>query len=95
MTADPAQEFQKVFDALEDFGLLLVSDSTFPSVSGFIARSPIKGSWWSHPLAHTIFGVNEILEDHKDVLITKLVVAKVTCIHRVMWTSVYAVATGG
>ena len=92
MTADPAQEFQKVFAALKDCGLLLVSDRTFPSVSGLIAGSPIKGSWWSHPLAHTIFGVNEVLEDHKDVLITKLVDGKVTFVYRSMWAKVFSVA---
>jgi len=94
MTADPAQEFQKIFAALKDYGLLLVSDRAFPSVAGLIAGSPIKGSWWSHPLAHTIFGVNEVLEDHKDVLITKLIDGKVTFVHRTVWPYVFAVASG-
>lgn len=93
MTADPAQEFQKIFHALRTHGLLLVSDKAFPSVSGFIAGKPLKGSWWSHPLAHTIFGVNEMLEDHKDVLIAKLVDHKVTFVHRSIWEQVYAIAT--
>jgi hypothetical protein len=93
MTADPAQEFQKIFAALKDYELLLVSDRTFPSVGGLITGSPIKGSWWSHPLAHTIFGVNEVLEDHKDVLITKLIDGKVTFVYRTMWPYIFAVAT--
>ena len=93
MTVDPAQAFQRVFDALRMHGLLLVSDKTFPSVSGLIVGEQLKGSWWSHPLAHTIFGVNEILEDHKDVLITKLVDRKVTFVHRNIWKHVYAIAT--
>ena len=50
MTGDPAQEFQKVLAALGEFGLLMVSDRAFPSVSGLIAGEPVKGSWWSHPL---------------------------------------------
>jgi hypothetical protein len=93
MTVDPAQEFQKVFAALKDYGLLLVSDRAFPSVGGLIAGSTIKGSWWSHPLAHTIFGVNEVLEDHKDVLIAKLIDGKVTFVYRTIWPDVFAVAT--
>ncbi len=95
MSADPAQEFQRVFEALKRRGLLLVSDKAFPSVSGLIVGEPLKGSWWSHPLAHTIFGVNEMLEDHKDVLITKLIDGKVTFVHRRMWKHVYAVGAGG
>ena len=95
MTADPAQEFQKVFAALRDFGFLLVSDRAFPSVGGLITGGPVKGSWWSHPLAHTIFRVNELLEDHGDVLICKLVDGKVTFVHRTMWADVFAVATSG
>lgn len=93
MTGDPAQEFQKVLAALGEFGLLMVSDRGFPSVSGLVAGEPVKGSWWSHPLAHTIFGVNEILEDHKDVLITKLIGGKVTFVHRSMWPHVYAIGS--
>lgn len=94
MTADPAQEFQRVFDVLKTNMLLLVSDKKFPNVSSIIADKPVKGSWWSHPLAHTIFGVNEILEDHKDVLITKLLDTKVTFVHRSAWKHIYAIGTG-
>jgi len=95
MTADPAQEFQKILAALRDVGFLLVSDRAFPSVGGLITGGPVKGSWWSHPLAHIIFGVNELLEDHGDVLICKLVDGKVTFVHRTMWANVFAVATCG
>lgn len=93
MTADPAQEFQKVLAALAEFGLLMVSDRWFPSVSGLITGGSVKGSWWSHPLAHTIFGVNEILEDHKDVLITKLISGKITFVHKSIWPHVYTIGS--
>jgi hypothetical protein len=93
MTADPAQEFQKVFDSLKKLGLLVVSDTTFPSVTRLITGERMKGSWWSHPLAHTIFNVNEMLEDHKDVLIVKLVSGKVTFVHRTLWPNLYAIGT--
>jgi len=87
------QELQKVLASLESFGLLLVSDRAFPSVASLIAGEPVKGSWWSHPLAHTIFAVNEMLEDQKGVLITKLLGGKVTFVHRTMWPQVYAIGT--
>src|SRR6185295_12829959 len=50
-----------------------------------------RGSWWSHPLAQTIFAVNEQLADHSDVLITKLVSGKVTFVHRKLWSAILAI----
>ncbi len=51
----------------------------------------MRGSWWSHPKAQVIFQVNELLEDHPDVLITKLISGKVTFVHRALWPEVFAV----
>lgn len=93
MTVNPLENFPKVLAALRTFGLLLVSDRAFPSVASLITGNYLSGSWWSHPLAHTIFGVNEILEEHPDVLITKLVNGKITFVHRKLWIHVYAVGT--
>jgi hypothetical protein len=93
MTEDPFSKFKKVLFTLEGFGFLLVSDRAFPNVASLIAGEPVKGSWWSHPLAHTIFAVNEMLEDHKNVLLTKLISGKVTFVHRNMWKQVYSIAT--
>jgi len=93
MTGDPVEEFEKILKVLKDYGALLVSDSAFPSVTGLIVGKSVRGSWWSHPLAHTIFTANEMLEEHRDVLITKLISGKVTFLHRTMWTHVYAMAT--
>lgn len=93
MTGDIVQELQKVLATLESLGLLLVSDRAFPSVAGLVASEPVRGSWWSHPQSHTIFAVNEMLEDHHDVLITKLVNGKVTFVHRKLWQHVYTIGT--
>jgi hypothetical protein len=92
MTEDPFSKFKKVLLSLESFGFMLASDRAFPNVASLIAGKPVKGSWWSHPLAHTIFAVNEMLEDHKDVLLTKLISGKVTFVHRNMWQQVYSIA---
>lgn len=43
-------------------------------------------------MAQTIFDVNERLEDHPDVLITKLVSDKVTFVHRKLWPDILAIA---
>lgn len=72
-------------------GLLLESDPRLPSVCTLITGESLKGSWWSHPLAHAIFGVNEQLVDHRDVLVTKLISGKVTFVHRKLWSEILAI----
>jgi hypothetical protein len=44
-------------------------------------------------LAQEIFQVNERLEDHPDVLITKLISGKVTVVHRELWPEIVAIGT--
>src|SRR5215813_8599824 len=91
MTGQIEKHFEKAFLELEKHGLLLVSDQNFPSVAFSIAPIKRKGSWWSYPEAHTIFAVNNMLEDHPDVLIMKLISGKVTFVHRELWGRIYSV----
>lgn len=93
MTTAAANHFKLVFSKILKFGFLLESDPKLPSVCTLITGAPLRGSWWSHPLAQTIFQVNEKLEDHPDVLITKLVSGKVTFVHRERWSEVVAIGT--
>lgn len=86
-------EWNVVFDKLEAFGLLLESDPKLPSVCRLITGEAMKGSWWSHPMAQTIFQVNERLDDHPDVIITKLVSNKVTFVHRQLWPDLFAIGS--
>lgn len=78
---------------LKRTGFLLESDPRLPSVATLIAGEPLRGSWWSHPRAQVIFQVNEQLEDHKDVLIMKLISGKVTFVHRKVWSQVFVIGT--
>ena len=87
--------YEEVFGELKKWGLLLESDPKLPSVCTIITGEPMKGSWWSHPLAQTIFQVNERLDDHPDVLIGKLLAGKVTFVHRQFWPALLAIATSG
>ena len=84
--------YEEVFGELQTWGVLLESDPKLPSVCTIITGEPMKGSWWSHPMAQTIFQVNERLDDHPDVLIAKLLAGKVTFVHRQFWLSLLAVA---
>ena len=88
-----ANHFKRVYSKILSFGFLLESDPKLPSVCTLITGAPLRGSWWSHPLAQTIFQVNQKLEDHPDVLITKLVSGKVTFVHRDLWPEVLAIGT--
>jgi len=91
MTADIRKQFDKVFLQLQEFGLLLLSDANLPSVSGLVTGEKLRGSWWAHKQAQTIFAVSEMLEDHRDVLITKLISDKVTFVHRELWGRIYSI----
>ena len=91
MTANLRQQFDMVFLQLEKLGLLLVSDSCFPNVYQLIAGNERKGSWWANEHAHTIFAVNELLDDHPDVLLMKLISGKVTFVHRELWEHVLSI----
>ena len=44
-------------------------------------------------MAQTIFQVNEKLDDHPDLIITKLVSKKVTFVHRAMWPELFAIGS--
>ncbi len=80
---------------LEKHGLLLETDPKLPSLVAIVAGGPVRGSWWGHPLGHTIFAIGESLFDsHKrDVLLAKLVSGKATWIHRSLWPAFLAVAS--
>ena len=91
MTADLRKQFDEVFLQLQKFGLLLLWDSDLPNVTRLVANEKVSGSWWSHKTAHRIFAVSEMLENHPDVLIMKLVSNKVTFVHRELWGRVYSI----
>jgi hypothetical protein len=91
MTASLQKHFDAVFAQLQEDGLLLLSDPVLPSVSGIIAGEKIRGSWWSHELGQTIFTVSEMIEDHQDVMIMKLISQKVTFVHRELWSHIYSI----
>jgi hypothetical protein len=93
MTASPDRNFERAFSRLEELGLLLVSGTEIPDVRRLISDKESKGSWWADPAAQQIFNVNENLEDHPDVVVTKLVSRKVTFVHRKLWNYLFVVAT--
>src|SRR5262245_59204708 len=77
---------------LQTYGLLLQHDKVLPSLSTLVARTPVHGSWWAHPQAHTIYTLLNTLAAHPDVLTVKLLLGKATFIHRRLWPALLAVA---
>jgi hypothetical protein len=74
-------------------GLLLRADPRLPSVAGLVAGETIRGSWWSHPLAHPIYDACQALERDPDAILVKLVAGKVTYVHRRLWPALLAIGT--
>ena len=58
-----------------------------------VAAGPIVGSWWGHPKGGVIFRIASELEDHAEVLVTKLVAGKVTFLHAALWPALYRVVS--
>lgn len=93
MPIETSTHFRKVFRALKRYGILLESDAKLPSVSSIVAGRPVKGSWWAHPRAHTIFQVSRQLDSHKDATVARLVSGKITFVHRRLWPALLAVGS--
>lgn len=75
--------------ALAAAGILLVQDATLPSVTTLVTGEPVRGSWWAHEQAHSIFDVLEAFET--DAAIAKLVGKKQTLVHRDRWPELAAI----
>ena len=87
--------FEKVYSRLIEQGLLLEADSKLPSVTLEIVGGPIKGSWWGHRRGQEIYAISTALHAHGDVLVTKLVNAKITFVHRRQWAALWWIANSG
>lgn len=63
-----------------------------PNLAEAIVGEPIGGSWWGHPLSHTIYALTHAVRDDTDVLVCRLVKGKVTYIHRRLWPALARLA---
>lgn len=63
------------------------------NVVTLITGETLRTSWWSHPKAQLIFAVLSRLDEHADVLPTKLLGGKVTLVHRGLWPALLAVSS--
>ena len=63
-----------------------------PSLAEAIAGAPLRGGWWSHPKGREIFRLTRGLRDSRDVLVCRLVVGKITFVHRRLWPALARLA---
>ena len=63
-----------------------------PNLAEAIAGAPIRGSWWAHPKANTIFLCSRAIRESADVLVCRLVGGKVTYVHRRLWPALVRLA---
>ena len=84
---------EDLLERLQEFDLLLDTDSKFPSVTGLMVGDTGGRSWWAHPQAKQMYGLSCALRDHPDVLLLKLISGKLTFIHRPLWPAIVAVGT--
>jgi hypothetical protein len=78
--------------AVDERGLLLVHDQVLPSVTALIAGAPIEGSWWSHPMANTIYNALGAIES--DVAMVKLIAGKNTLVAKRLWPDLRDIGIG-
>jgi hypothetical protein len=82
----------QLLTTLEQRGLLLVQDRSFPNVVAMVTGETLRGSWWAHPRCHEIFACLNAIAADPDVMVTKLIQGKVTFVHRRLWKAVLSVA---
>jgi len=82
---------RRVLAALAVSGVLMQHDRVLPSATAAVAGEPVAGSWWSHPMAHEIFGALNDLDDEGHVLRARLVAGKQTLVGRTLWPALVAV----
>jgi hypothetical protein len=63
-----------------------------PNLAEAIAGTAIRGSWWAHPNANTIFLCSRAIRESADVLVCRLVGGKVTYVHRRLWPALVRLA---
>jgi len=89
--ADVQRAVERVRAVLERDGLLLSHDTEIPSATAIIAGEPIRGTWWSHAKGGLIYDALGALDE--DVDWPKLVMGKVTLVHRRLWPSLFVAGT--
>ncbi len=63
-----------------------------PTLAHGVVGEPIRGSWWSHPKAHSVHAATREARDSGDILTCRVVRGKVTLVHRRLWPALVRIA---
>ena len=78
---------------IETHGVVLeAAHGPVPCLAEEIAGERIRGSWWSHPKAHTIHLLTGDIRNSNLVHVCRLVGGKVTLVHRRLWPAIVRLA---
>lgn len=87
MTADEAISF------VREHGVVLVSArGPAPKLVEAIAGEFINGSWWAHPRSRAIYATLQQVVASPEILLCRLVDAKLTVVHRRLWPALVRLA---
>ena len=89
------EEYKRAWEGLRRHGLLLLQDPRLPSVATVVAGEPVTGPWSRHAKGRQILEVAQRLEQHPEVLATRLLSASITFVHRTMWAAFLSQARSG
>jgi hypothetical protein len=93
MKSTPVVDVDDVLELLRKLGVILETDRAFPSLTGMMVGDPIRGSWWSHPMANDIYMLSQRLIHHPDAVFLKLLSGKTSYVHRRLWPELIAIGT--
>ena len=84
---------QEAIRFVDMHGIVLeAAHGPIPCLVEEIAGERIRGSWWSHPKAHTIHRVTGDIRNSNLVHVCRLVRGKVTLVHRRLWPALVRLA---
>ncbi|MBC3874642.1 hypothetical protein [Undibacterium flavidum] len=84
---------EKALLFVQQQGIVLVSaKGPVPRLTEEIVGEPIKGSWWAHPQSHHLFKILEAVSASDQILVCRLMNAKLTLVHRRLWPSLVRIA---
>ena len=63
-----------------------------PSLADAIAGEAIRGNWWSHPRSQSIFTLTRAVRDAPQVLVCRLVDARISFVHERLWPALVRIA---
>jgi hypothetical protein len=89
VTKDQALRF------IKKHGVVLESarDRTVPNLADEVLGKVRRGSWWGHPRGKRFFALTRQIRSHPDVLVCRLVGAKITYVHRRLWPALARLAS--